>query len=113
MQHYPQIIFRNIQQTTYLGTLNLIDFPQAPVDWTPNPGASLDNEAFWKAFRECASKLPKNINTAFCLREIDEIESAEICRLLNISENNLWVMLHRARMALRKCLEANWFGKGV
>jgi RNA polymerase sigma-70 factor (ECF subfamily) len=86
---------------------------QAPVDWTPNPGASLDNEAFWKAFRECASKLPKNINTAFCLREIDEIESAEICRLLNISENNLWVMLHRARMALRKCLEANWFGKGV
>lgn len=85
----------------------------APVDWTPNPGASLDNEAFWKAFRECASKLPKNINTAFCLREIDEVESGEICRMLNISENNLWVMLHRARMALRKCLEINWFGKSV
>jgi RNA polymerase sigma-70 factor (ECF subfamily) len=85
----------------------------APVDWTPNPGASLDNEAFWMTFRECAGKLPKNINTAFCLREIDEIESREICRMLNISENNLWVMLHRARMALRRCLEINWFGKSV
>jgi RNA polymerase sigma-70 factor (ECF subfamily) len=85
----------------------------APADWTPNPGAALDNEAFWKTFRECASKLPKNINSAFCLREIDEVESSEICRMLNISENNLWVMLHRARMALRRCLEANWFGKGL
>lgn len=85
----------------------------APIDWTPNPGASLDNEAFWKAFRECAGKLPKNINSAFCLRELDEVESSEICRMLNISENNLWVMLHRARMALRRCLEINWFGKNV
>ncbi len=41
----------------------------------------------------------------------DGIEAREICALLNISENNLWVMLHRARMALRRCLEMNWFGK--
>lgn len=85
----------------------------APVDWDPNPGASLDNEAFWKAFRECSGKLPKNINAAFCLREVDGIESKEICRILNISESNLWVMLHRARTALRRCLEMNWFSKNV
>jgi RNA polymerase sigma-70 factor (ECF subfamily) len=45
------------------------------------------------------------------MREVDGVESKEICRALNITENNLWVMLHRARMALRRCLEANWFGK--
>lgn len=89
----------------------LTDF--APGEWTPEPGANLDNEAFWKVFRECAGKLPKNINAAFCLREIDEIETREVCRILNISENNLWVMLHRARMALRRCLEINWFGKNA
>jgi RNA polymerase sigma-70 factor (ECF subfamily) len=33
--------------------------------------------------------------------------------MLNISESNLWVMLHRARMALRRCLETNWFGKSA
>jgi RNA polymerase sigma-70 factor (TIGR02943 family) len=83
----------------------------APGEWSSEPGANLDNEAFWKVFRECAGKLPKNINLAFCLREIDEIESKEVCRILNISENNLWVMLHRARLALRRCLETNWFEK--
>ena len=85
----------------------------APSDWSFEPGANLDSVAFWKAFRECAGKLPKNINAAFCLREIDEIETKEVCRILNISENNLWVMLHRARMALRKCLEINWFEKNA
>ena len=82
-----------------------------PMEWSPEPGASLDNQAFWKTFHDCAGKLPKNISAAFCLREIDDVDSKEICRTLNISENNLWVMLHRARMALRRCLETNWFAK--
>ena len=82
-----------------------------PMEWSPEPGASLDNQAFWKTFHDCAGKLPKNISAAFCLREIDDVDSKEICRTLNISENNLWVMLHRARMALRQCLETNWFAK--
>lgn len=81
-----------------------------PQEWT-NPGASLDNEVFWETYRDCSSKLPKNVSTVFNLREVDGVESREICALLNISENNLWVMLHRARMALRRCLEKHWFGK--
>ena len=81
-----------------------------PGEWQ-DPGASLDNEAFWRAFHACAGKLPKNISAVFCLREIDEIDSKEICRQMNISENNLWVMLHRARTALRRCMETNWFGR--
>jgi RNA polymerase sigma-70 factor (TIGR02943 family) len=81
-----------------------------PQEWD-SPGASLDSEVFWQTYRDCSNKLPKNIATVFNLREVDGIESKEICTLLNISENNLWVMLHRARMALRRCLETNWFAK--
>jgi RNA polymerase sigma-70 factor (ECF subfamily) len=81
-----------------------------PQEWSC-PGASLDQEVFWKAFYECASKLPRNVATVFTLREVDGLDSKEICALLNISESNLWVMLHRARMALRRCLETNWFAK--
>lgn len=80
-----------------------------PLEWSTDPGSGLDREAFWKTFHECASKLPRNIAAVFTLREVDGVESKEICRLLSISENNLWVMLHRARMALRRCLETNWF----
>src|SRR3974377_1793442 len=43
-----------------------------PQDWT-NPGANLDNEAFWEAYRDCAGKLPKNIAAAFNLREVDGV----------------------------------------
>ncbi len=82
-----------------------------PMEWSPDPGASLDRQVFWKTFHDCSSKLPKNVATVFTLREVDGVESKEICALLNISENNLWVMLHRARMALRRCLETNWFAK--
>jgi len=81
-----------------------------PQEWS-SPGASLDSELFWKTFRDCSAKLPKNVAAVFNLREVDGVESKEICALLNISENNLWVMLHRARMALRRCLETNWFAK--
>ena len=82
-----------------------------PLEWSSDPGASLDSQEFWKTFHDCSSKLPKNVAAAFNLREVDGVESKEICFMLNISENNLWVMLHRARMALRRCLETNWFGK--
>ena len=81
-----------------------------PQEWN-SPGASLDSEVFWQTYRDCSNKLPKNIATVFTLREVDGVESKEICTMLNISESNLWVMLHRARMALRRCLETNWFAK--
>lgn len=81
-----------------------------PLEW-PKPGESLDNERFWQTYRDCSGKLPKYVAAVFNLREVDGVESKEICALLSISESNLWVMLHRARMALRRCLETNWFAK--
>jgi RNA polymerase sigma-70 factor (ECF subfamily) len=42
---------------------------------------------------------------------MDDLPTEAICQTLNITPNNLWVMLHRARMALRRCLEVNWFGR--
>jgi len=59
--------------------------------------------------RECLSKLPERVSSVFLLRETDDMLGKEICAQLGISESNLWVMLHRACMALRECLEINWF----
>ena len=81
-----------------------------PQEWH-RQGESLDNELFWQTYRDCAGKLPAKVAAVFTMREVDGIESKEICELLAISESNLWVMLHRARMALRRCLETNWFQK--
>jgi RNA polymerase sigma-70 factor (ECF subfamily) len=80
----------------------------APKEWAA-AGAALDRSAFWAAFHECSGKLPTKVAQVFLLREIDEVESGEICETLGISQSNLWVMLHRARLALRRCLETHWF----
>ena len=79
-----------------------------PLEW-PKPGKSLDDKKFWQTYYDCSGKLPKNVAAVFNLRELDGVDGKEICALLGISENNLCVMLHRARMALRRCLENNWF----
>jgi RNA polymerase sigma-70 factor (ECF subfamily) len=45
------------------------------------------------------------------MREWLELDTAEICKELNISTSNAWVMLYRARVQLRECLDLNWFGR--
>jgi RNA polymerase sigma-70 factor (TIGR02943 family) len=81
-----------------------------PQEWR-HFGENLDQELFWRTYRDCAGALPEKVATVFNLREVDGLAGKEVCALLNITESNLWVMLHRARMALRQCLETNWFTK--
>jgi RNA polymerase sigma-70 factor, ECF subfamily len=80
-----------------------------PLEWKPEAEVVMHRVEFWETFRNCLSKLPERVADVFMLREMEEMETEQICRALNISPNNLWVMLHRARMALRECLETNWF----
>lgn len=85
----------------------------APSDWKPEGEESLKRAEFWKALQGCIDRLPLRIAQVFIMREMDEMPSKEICKALNISESNLWVMLHRARMALRQDLEQTFFeGQG-
>lgn len=80
-----------------------------PKEWKPEADEVMHRDEFWQTMRDCLSKLPERIATVFMMREMDEIDSKEICATLLISDSNLWVMLHRARMALRECLAMNWF----
>jgi RNA polymerase sigma-70 factor, ECF subfamily len=84
----------------------------APVEWKPEAEVVIHRDEFWTAMRACLGKLPARIAHVFMLREMEDLTTKEICKSLSLSENNLWVMLHRARMALRECLEINWFKKG-
>lgn len=81
----------------------------APSDWHATPEQLVERADFWMVFSDCLSPLPQRTASAFTFREVDGLTSEEICELLSISANNLWVMLHRARLHLRNCLEINWF----
>lgn len=72
------------------------------------PDNSLEQKQFLAVLDECLSKLPKKLKAIFMLRDVHELENENICKELDITATNAWVMLYRARMGLRKCLELNW-----
>ena len=81
-----------------------------PADWG-DPENALSRTEFMEILELCLEKLPPNTARVFMMREVMELESDEICKELTITANNLWVILYRARMALRQCLEQNWFAE--
>lgn len=78
-----------------------------PSSWG-HPETVLANEQFWVIFEACLNYLPENTARVFMMREHLGLEIREICDELSISESNCWVIMHRARMRLRMCLEENF-----
>ena len=82
---------------------------RGPSDWKPEGEEAMKRAEFWQALHASLNRLPERIAQVFMLREMDGVPSKEVCATLKISEANLWVMLHRARMALRQDLETTFF----
>lgn len=83
---------------------------EAPEAWR-EPEGSLAQKQFIAALEACLRALPERTARAFMMREHLGLETDEICKELEITATHCWVLLHRARMALRLCLEKNWFAK--
>lgn len=84
-----------------------------PHNWDTTPEATYEQVEFFAVLQNCLSKLPERVASVFMLREMDGLESSEICDILSVSNSNFWVMMHRARLALRRCIEVNWFRRAV
>ena len=81
---------------------------ERPSHWG-DPERSLEDSRFWSVFEACLDKLPENTARVFMMREFLGFETEEICKELHLTASNCWVILHRARMALRLCLDTRWF----
>lgn len=79
-----------------------------PSDWG-NPEVELLSKDFWRVFEACLDHLPPDQGRVFMMREFVEMETAEICAEIGITTTNLHVLMHRARLRLRNCLEGHWF----
>ncbi len=71
------------------------------------PEELLQRDEFWVIFRICLAALPQRQADVFTLREVDGQSSEEICKVLDISASNLWVLLYRARLRLSRCLKSH------
>lgn len=83
-----------------------------PARWH-DPNSQLEDNDFWRVFEACLSNLPEAQSRVFMMREFVELETHEICVATGATLTNLNVMLHRARLRLRNCLESNWFEQEV
>lgn len=81
-----------------------------PQPWD-DPDGALHQKQFLAALEACLAGLPARTAQVFMLREHLGLETAEICKELALTSTNCWVLLYRARMLLRECLEKNWFRK--
>jgi RNA polymerase sigma-70 factor (ECF subfamily) len=83
-----------------------VDMPRAWGD----PDQTLEQKDFFRVLEVCLEKLPANTARIFMMREWLELDTDEICKELAITASNAWVLLYRARLRLRECLDLNWFG---
>ena len=100
-----------------LGDAEIDDFFDAQGRWIDRPGEwelpadALEQKQFLQTLQACIDRLTDSLAQIFMLREVHEEETTEICNQLGITASNAWVMLHRARLSLRQCLELNWLGR--
>ena len=77
----------------------------APVEWPATPEAETEKSQLMEILRVCVEALPEKYGHVFRMREIEEMETEEVCNLLEITPTNLWVIMHRTRSRLRACME--------
>lgn len=82
----------------------------SPQEWNTTPEEALQNKEFQQVLSSCVSKLPETQRQVFSFKDIDHLSGEDICKALNISPSNMWILTHRARHSLRTCLSKNWFG---
>ncbi|SMB81121.1 RNA polymerase, sigma-24 subunit, ECF subfamily [Hymenobacter roseosalivarius DSM 11622] len=81
---------------------------EEPREWAA-ADAQLEQRELVQQLLRCQDQLPTQHQAVFSLRFVEEVSGEEICQQLAITPANYWVILHRAKLQLRKCLEKHWF----
>lgn len=79
-----------------------------PKNWQVDLSNSVETKEFYKVFTSCTGKLKEIQNSVFVMKYVEGMKSEEICKILDITSSNYWVLIHRAKLLLRACLEKNW-----
>lgn len=110
-KHREQVVedIETVSETTDGFFKNSGSWKIRPGKWDVNPGKIFEQQEFLDVLLRCLAELPERLARAFMLREMQGLSTEELCKSLQISATNSWVMLYRARTYLRRCLEVTWF----
>jgi RNA polymerase sigma-70 factor (TIGR02943 family) len=79
-----------------------------PSEWGTDYQHTIENKEFYSILESCKRKLQQLQQDVFAMKYLEDLEAAEICKVLGITTSNYWVLIHRAKLQLRNCLEKNW-----
>ena len=82
---------------------------RVPNTWSSDTDKDLEDDELKLTLEQCIENLPDKYRMVFEMKTIRGFETEEICKELDITSSNLWVIIHRARTQLRRCMEDNWF----
>ncbi|GAA4099835.1 sigma-70 family RNA polymerase sigma factor [Mucilaginibacter panaciglaebae] len=68
----------------------------------------LHNKELNRVLQQCMQKLPALWLAVFTMKHMEEESSENICKQLKVTSANFWVIIHRAKLNLRACLQKNW-----
>ena len=80
-----------------------------PKDWAVDYSRTLENKELAAALNACIEKLSEGQKQLVILKLIEEVDVQKICKELKLTATNYWVIIHRAKLQLRACLENTWF----
>ena len=80
----------------------------APKEFGVEDKDHLVNKEFEHILQKCMQKLPVLWKAVFTMKHIDEEATETICTELKVTASNFWVIIHRAKLNLRACLQKNW-----
>ena len=84
--------------------------PQAPASWL-RADAALEQQELHEILRLCQERLSTQQGAVFAMRFVEELSAEEICQELGLTASNYWVIVHRAKLQLRRCLEKYGLGQ--
>lgn len=82
-----------------------------PQDWHTGGAAYIEQKEFYAILNACQNKLKALQHMVFTMKYLEDMDSEAICKELGITPSNFWVLIHRAKLNLRACLEKNWFNR--
>jgi len=81
--------------------------------YSPSPFGIEDHDPlagkeFNNVLKKCMQKLPALWLSVFTMKHLDDAATDMICSELKVTQANFWVIIHRAKLNLRACLQKNW-----
>ncbi|MFY7964790.1 MAG: sigma-70 family RNA polymerase sigma factor [Chitinophagaceae bacterium] len=81
---------------------------KSPNNWVTTNASNVEKKEFYAILKKCQTKLKQIQQSVFSMKYLEDISTDEICETLGITVQNYWVLIHRAKLQLRTCLEKNW-----